>query len=126
MIRNRSDPSVERTGRQGAPEPRRSGSWREAGSVAPEVTHFEMAAAGAGEEQRGGVALKRGRAAARRAGGNLGAAGGGREGGGSFGALPGLCRSPAFPRRFAFPRLRAAGPPRSPELCGPALGSGGS
>lgn len=126
MIRNRSDPSVERTGRQGAPEPRRAGSWREAGSVAPEVTHFEMAAAGAGEEQRGGVALKRGRAAARRAGGIWGLREGeGRVGGPSV-LLPGSAGAPRFRGVLRSPVFGPPDPPRSPELCGPALGSGGS
>ena len=126
MIRNRSDPSVERTGRQGAPEPRRAGSWREAGSVAPEVTHFEMAAAGAGEEQGGGVALKRGRAAARRAGGIWGPREGeGRVRGPSV-LLPGSAGAPRFRGVLRSPVFGPPDPPRSPELCGPALGSGGS
>ena len=108
MIRNRSDRLLERTGRQRAPEPKRTGCWGEAGSVAPEVTHSEMAAA-AGEEQRGGVAFKRGRAAARRAGGHLGAPGGGNGGGG--GGSP-QC---VPPRRLREPRGAAAlcAPPRA-------------
>ena len=112
VIRNRSDRLLERTGRQRAPEPKRTGCWGEAGSVAPEVTHSEMAAA-AGEEQRGGVAFKRGRAAARRAGGHLGAPGGGNGGGGGEGgplsvSPPGVCGSPAVPQRFVPPRALCA------------------